>query len=147
MVAYGFLGITCAAGPFILLLALVTGIQRAMFIHASIPTDGVIVGLGQPAGRKRSSIGRFPVFQFSTQGGTSVTVYSNITQSPPPWKFNQRVPVLYLQNHPQDARIDSFVQLWEPQVVLGVVGAAFSSWPAMILWSRRRLQNARLAKA
>lgn len=142
IIAYGFLGIICAAGPCMLLLAAFTGIERAVFIHSAIPTEGAIVGLGQPRGSKRSSRSRFPVFEFTTQGGTSVTVYSNISQSPPPWKFGQRVPVLYLQKHPQDAHIDSFAQLWEPQVVLGVVGGAFSTMPWMVVRARRKARNA-----
>ncbi|HTV16092.1 MAG TPA: DUF3592 domain-containing protein [Acidobacteriaceae bacterium] len=145
IIAYGFLGIICAAGPFMLLLDVVTGIQRVGFIHSAIPAEGVIVGLGRPAGRKQSYRGRFPVFQFTTQGGASFTVYSNISQSPPPWKFGERVPVLYRQRHPQDAHIDSFVQLWGPQVVLTVVGGAFSTIPLLIVRGRRRAKISKRA--
>jgi hypothetical protein len=51
--------------------------------------------------------------------------------------LGSRVPVLYEQDHPANAHIDSFAQLWEPQVVLGVVGGGFSIFPLLIILARR----------
>lgn len=138
IVAYLFLGVVCSAGPIMLLIATATGIERALFIHSSLPADGVIVALRQPPSRRHTNQSRSPIFRFMASNGQSYTVTSYIAQRPSPWRFGDHVPVLYQPGHPENASIDSFVQLWEPQVVLSIVGASFSSVPFLIFRARRR---------
>jgi hypothetical protein len=138
IVAYLFLGIICAAGPVILSIVVVTGIERALFISSSASAQGVIVALRVVHPYRHSDRSRSPVFRFTTKDGSSFTVASNISQSPAPWQFGDQVPVLYQPGHPENAHIDSFVQLWEPQVILGIVGGAFSVIPLLIFVRRRR---------
>jgi Protein of unknown function (DUF3592) len=137
IVAYLFLAVVCSAGPIVLLIAAGTGIERALFIHASRPADGVIVGLAWVPTRKFTRA-RFPVFRFTTSDGQSYSVTSTNAQSPPPWRLGDRVAVLYDPRHPQNAHIDSIVQLWEAQMILGVVGAGFSTVPLLFFLVRRR---------
>lgn len=141
IIAYLFLGVLFAAGPFVLLIAIGTGIERALFVRSSIPAEGVIVGLSPAHPYRPTDRSRFPVFRFATKDGGSFTVTSNIAQSPSPWRFGDPVPVLYRQDHPENAHIDSFVQLWEPQVVLGIVGGGFSVIPLLILFRGRRSRS------
>src|ERR1700692_3761327 len=135
IIAYLFLGIFCAAGPVMLLIAIGTGIERALFVRSCISAAGVIVA-PRPAHYKSSARSGFPIFRFTATDGRSFTVTSNIAQSPFPWRFGDPVPVLYQQDHPENAHLDSFVQLWEPQVILGIVGGGFSVIPLLILFRR-----------
>jgi hypothetical protein len=138
MVAYLFIGIFCAAGPVVLLIAAVTGVERALFIHSAFPADGVIVGLLQAPPLTTRNRARSPIFRFTTNDGRTFTVTSHIAQRPVPWRFGDRVPVLYEPRHPENAAIDAFAQLWEPQVVLGIVGGGFSTLPLLIFLRRSR---------
>ncbi len=137
IIAYLFVGIVCAAGPIVLVIAAGTGIERALFVHSSLKAEGVIVGLS-PVRPYRSNTSWRPVFQFTAEDGRSFTVLSNIGQRPSPWKQGEHVAVLYQADHPENAHIDSFGELWMPQVILGVVGAAFSSITLLVLLRRRR---------
>jgi hypothetical protein len=138
IIAYLFVGVLCAASPVMLLIAAGTGIERALFLHSSLSADGVIVGLRVPRPSRSSDKSRSPVFRFTANNGMSFTVISNIAQIPSPWKQGDAVRVLYQQDHPENAHIDSFVQLWMPQVVVGIVGGAFSAIPLLIFLRRRR---------
>jgi hypothetical protein len=143
IIGYLLVGIFCAAGPFILLIAAVTGIQRFLFVRSSLSADGIVVALRHVrSSSKPMSNSCAPIFRFTAQSGTSFTVTSDIAQNPPRWRFGDRVPVLYQPDHPENAHIDSFVQLWEPQVILGVVGGGFSAFPLLIFFARLR-SNAR----
>lgn len=140
IIAYLFLGIIFSAGP-VLLIAIGTGMERALFVRSSISVEGVIAALRPAHPYRYGDKSRSPVFRFTAKDGRSFTVSSNIAQSPSPWRFGDLVPVLYQQDHPENAHIDSFVQLWEPQVILGIVGGGFSVMPLLILLRRRRSRN------
>ncbi len=137
IIAYLLVGIFCSAGPVMLLIAAGTGVERAVFLHSSLSADGVVVAL-RPRATRSSKYSWMPVFRFTTQDGRTFTVTSNIAQSPSPWKFGDHVPVLYQPDHPENAHIDSFFQLWAPQVIVGIVGAGFSTVPLLIFLRRRR---------
>ena len=136
IVAYLFVGIFCAAGPVTLLVAAGTGIERALFIRSSSSAEGVVVALRGVPGSSKTSLA--PVFRFTAQNGMSFTVSSNIYQRPSTWQLGGRVRVLYQEEHPENAHIDSFWQLWMPQFVLGIVGGGFSVIPLLVLLGRRR---------
>jgi hypothetical protein len=119
-----------------LLIAAGTGGERALFIHSSSRAEGTVVALRRVPGSVRKSTA--PVFRFATQSGTTVTVSSDIYERPSQWQPGERVPVLYEEEHPERARIDSFWQLWMPQFVLSLVGAGFSLVPLFLFLRSRR---------
>jgi hypothetical protein len=140
LIAYLFVGVLCGAGPVLLLIAAGTGLERALFVRSSLSAEGIVVALRYVRSSSKSSTSRTcaPVFHFTARNGMSFTVTSNIAQSPSPWKFGDHVPVLYQEDDPENAHIDSFAQLWEPQVVLGAVGGACSIFTLLIVLRRRR---------
>jgi hypothetical protein len=134
--AYLLVGIFCGVGPVMLLVAAGTGIERAFFIRSSSSASGVVVALRRLPGSTKKSLA--PIFRFATQNGMSFTVSSNIYQSPSTWQLGGRVRVLYQEDRPENAHIDSFWQLWMPQFVLGIVGGGFSVIPLLIFLRRPR---------
>jgi hypothetical protein len=136
LVAYLFVGIICAAGPFLLLIAGVTAIQRVIFLHTAQPVEGQVIALRQAPTRRSSRPSYFPIFAFKAADGQTYTVTSNIADRQTAW-LGKPVRVLYLPHDPQTARIDTFAQLWEGQIIPAVIGAAFSTIPLLILFRRR----------
>jgi hypothetical protein len=45
--------------------------------------------------------------------------------------------VLYINHHPETARIDSFKQLWVPPLIFAFLGGILTIFPALILKARR----------
>lgn len=142
LVAYIFVGILCAAGPFLLLIAGVTAVQRVVFLHAAEPVQGQVVALREAPRRRNDRPSYFPIFRFTATDGQSYTVTSNIAEQQIAW-LGTPVRILYLPSHPQTARIDTFAQLWEGQIIPGVVGAAFSFIPLLVLFRRRAVESRR----
>jgi hypothetical protein len=136
IMAYLLVGILCAAGPVMILVAAGTGIERAFFIRSSASADGVVVALRRVPGSTKKSLA--PIIRFTAQNGMSFTVGSNIYQSPSTWQLGGHVRVLYQEDRPENARIDTFWQLWMPQFVLGIVGGGFSVIPLLVFLGRRR---------
>ena len=137
VIAYVLVGVLCAAGPVMLLIAAGTGLERFLFVRSSLSTDGVIVALRHtPRPGKPMSQSCSPIFRFTANNGMSMTVTSHISQSQCPWQIGERVRVLYQQDHPENARIDSLVQLWGPQIILGIIGAVLSIFPLLIVLRR-----------
>jgi hypothetical protein len=139
IVVYLFAGLICVVGPGLLLIAAVTGVERALFLHSAATAEGAIIAMRetpQSAGKTRKSFS--PIFQFKAANGRSYTVTSNIAERPTSWRLGGPVQVLYQPDRPENAHIDSFAQLWMLQMVVGVVGAAFSTIPVLILIRRFR---------
>jgi hypothetical protein len=136
IVVYLFVGLVCVVGPGLLLIAAVTGVERALFLHSAATAEGAIIALRETQSAGSKSF--FPIFQFKAANGKSYTVTSNIAERPTSWRLGGPVRVLYQPDRPENAHIDSFAQLWMLQVVVGVVGAAFSTIPVLILIRRFR---------
>ena len=136
---YVFIRFLCVAGPVFLLISAVAGLGRARFVHTALATRGVVVDF-----RYISSVSRLntwacaPVFRFTAKNGMSFTVTSHSGQNPCPWRLGDSVRVLYKEDHPERARIDSFFQLWLFPVVFGFLGAVGTYFPLRIFLLRRR---------
>ena len=138
IVVYLFVGLVCVVGPGLLLIAAVTGVERALFLHSAVTAEGALIALRETTSAGRTSKSSFPIFQFKAANGTSYTVTSNIAERATSWRLGGPVRVLYQPDRPENAHIDSFAQLWMLPVVVGVVGAAFSTIPVLSLIRRFR---------
>ncbi|HXQ64712.1 MAG TPA: DUF3592 domain-containing protein [Steroidobacteraceae bacterium] len=137
LIAYVFLGSFCIAGPLCLVIALGSAVQRAGLIFSGMRAEGTVIGK-QQMGSTRVSYA--PVVQFVASDGRAYVVSSDVYGRESAFKYGEHVNVLYRQDHPESARIDAFAPLWTFPLVFGVVGAAFSVVPAIVLasWMRRR---------
>ena len=146
LIAYLFLGSFCVAGPVLLIVALSAAAQRGALIYFGMHTEGTVIAK-RTTGSSRPTYA--PVVQFTAIDGRTYTFVSNVYGREAAFQYGERVPVLYRQNHPELARIDAFAQLWTLPLVSGVVGAAFSIIPALMIvaWRRRRDAGADAAGA
>lgn len=136
LIGYAFVGSFCLAGPLLLILALGTTAQRCTLLVSGLRAEATVVGARATESTRPSYA---PVFQFTTSSGRSYTVSSDV-YGESPVRNGQRLQVLYWPKHPESARIDAFAPLWTMPLVVGAVGAAFCTIPAIILVScmRRR---------
>jgi hypothetical protein len=76
--AYLFVRLLCVAGPFFLLIAAITGLERARFVHSSLRAKGVVVDLHSISVANRpNSWACAPIFRFTAKDGRSYTVTSH----------------------------------------------------------------------
>ena len=137
LIAYVFVGSFCLAGPLCLVIAFGSAVQRAALIYCGLQAEGTVIAK-QPSGSTRVTYA--PVFRFTASDGRAYVVASDVSGRESAFKYGQHVQVLYWQDHPESARIDAFAALWTFPLVFGVVGAAFSVIPAVVVtsWMRRR---------
>jgi Protein of unknown function (DUF3592) len=137
LIAYVFLGSFCIAGPLCLFIALGSALQRAALIYSGLRAEGTVIAKQQMGS---TQVTYAPIFQFAASDGRTYVVTSNVYGRESAFKYGEHVRVLYRQDHPESARIDAFAALWTLPLVFGVVGAAFSVIPALVLasWMRRR---------
>jgi hypothetical protein len=137
LIACVFLGTFCIVGPLCLLIALGSALQRAALIYSGLRAEGAVIGK-QQMGSTRVTYA--PVVQFAASDGRTYVVSSDVYGRETAFKYGGHVSVLYRQDHPESARIDAFAPVWTFPLVFGVVGAALSVVPAIVLasWMRRR---------
>ena len=144
VVALVFVSFILLAGPAILLIDAISFVRTALFVHAAARTQGTIIGLSEyyerRTGRTRTSgtPSYAPVFRFTADDGQTYIVASNMFNNPPHFTIGQQVTVLYEKGLPTHANVDTFLQLWMPQLVLTIVGGGFCMLPALVIWRRIR---------
>lgn len=137
LIGYLFLGSFCIAGPLLLAIALGSAAQRAVLILSGTHVEGTVIAK-RPTGSSRVTYA--PVIQFTADDGRAYVVTSDVYGRESAFSYGEQVRVIYRRSNPEAARIDVFAQLWTFPLVFGVVGAAFSVIPVLVLltWLRRR---------
>jgi Protein of unknown function (DUF3592) len=141
MIAYFFVGIFYAVGPLLLIIAIGLSIPTARFVLASTPTDGKIIYMQRVYFRQFSKSFYKPVVRFTANDGQIHSFVADSRSGLTALKLGDTVRVRYIQDHPDTARIDTVAQLWMPQLILAVLGAAFTTVPIRIQMRRRALRQ------
>jgi hypothetical protein len=141
LVKWTFLSI----GPLFLGGALIDAHFTQKFLRESVTVDGRIVGLKPVPSTRRVTFA--PVFRFPVEGSHPVTVVSNTSSNPPVFKPGEVVKVHYRKDHPENAMIDSFGQLWLGDVVFASVGVLSVGISVLILVAARKRKRPSLAVA
>jgi hypothetical protein len=138
--AYGFIGAFAIGTLVLLAIAIGSTVQRATLIYSGSSADGTVVAKKQVGTLKGGAAAYAPMVQFSASDGHTYVVTSDFSGPESAYQFGQHVRILYMPNHPLGARIDAFAPLWTLPLLTGVVGAAFSLVPAIVVvsWLRRR---------
>jgi hypothetical protein len=122
-----------ALGALFLAGALIDAHFTQKFLRESVTTDGTVVGLKPTHRVRRRRVTFAPVFRFVTEDGRPVTVVSHTSSNPPAFNLGEAVKVHYKKDHPDDALIDSFGQLWLGDIVFASAGALFTGIGLLIL--------------
>ena len=94
------------------------------FLSLSTRTDGKVTSIVQG----RSSKGQYmysPEISFTDAEGKILSFTSNLSTNSPNYKVGEAVSVLYNKDNHQDAKINTFFQLWFGTIVLSILGVVF----------------------
>jgi Protein of unknown function (DUF3592) len=111
----------CVVGSLMLSLSLVMAVRTEQFLRRSVATHGRVVENVELVDRDSRTYA--PVFEFADAAGKMHRVQSRVSSNPPDFAVGQPIGIRYERNDVEDARPDSFGQLWAISVVLGVAGA------------------------
>ncbi len=64
----------------------------------------------------------YPTYTFTDASGASHTVHSSAGSNPPDYSVGDAVEILYVQDSPTKAKINSFFSLWGLPTVLSILG-------------------------
>lgn len=143
LIAYGFVGAFCVVGPLFLIIALSSAVHRAVFIHTALRAEATVIEM-RPTRTTRHAAGMYiPLVRYTADDGRTYILVSDTPVRPSSLSLGEQVTVLYQQGHPETARIDAFSPLWTFSLVFGIVGAAFTSFPVLILVNRIRVNRIR----
>lgn len=129
----------------ILLLAIGVFVTRRtrQFIAAAETAEGVVLeNLWQYSSSRNSSGTYHPRVRFRTQRGNEVEFVSDTGSSPPSYRPNESVEVVYDPENPQRASINSFWNLWLGSIILFGLGVVFTGvGVGPIVWMRKQQQS------
>ena len=111
----------CVVGSLMLVLSLAMAVRTEQFLRRSVATHGRVVENVELVDRDSRTYA--PVFEFADATGKTHRVQSRVSSNPPDFAVGQPIGIRYERNHAEDARPDSFGQLWATTFVLGVAGA------------------------
>jgi hypothetical protein len=123
-------------GPILMGFGILWTVQTLVFLHHATQTEGSIVALTPYKGAD-NSIESAAIYQFYSSNGTRHTRQSSLRSNPPDFAVGDQVGILYRLDNPEDARIDTFMQLWFVPLIVGVVGT-LASLSGVSLWARYR---------
>lgn len=140
VVGWLLIGLGCAA----LLGACGAAIYSWHFTSVALRTSGTVIEMREQTDKESGSVSYAPTFRFQDASGAAHTVSSGFYSSPPEFHVGDVIVVLYRSNDPQDARIDSYWQVWGLPSLLGIggcielpIGLIIVLWPKIIGRFRR----------
>jgi hypothetical protein len=138
-------------GFLFLLVAICIAAYSWNFLRHAQPSQGLVIGLAEKQDRGDHSAARAPIFAF--QDGSGITHTNNKSasySSPPDYQIGEKVPVLYNRLNPDQAKINSFMEIWGISAIQGGLGLVLMAvGTGMLLWPRfvNRFRNAPVSSA
>jgi hypothetical protein len=135
---------------FVIGLGLFTGgifaIQHTRrFVQTAVEVPGVVI---ENVWREKQDRDRgtswvsYPRIRFRNREGQEVTFTSTTGSSPPSYRVNEPVTILYDPQEPHNASIKSFAELWLLPVILCGMGLIFSSFGIVaVVWKGARTRK------
>jgi uncharacterized integral membrane protein len=125
-------------GFLLLGLSAVFALHTWLFLLRSARAVGTVTELRVDYDDQHRETNYAPVFAFAAGDGQSHAVVSDTWANPPAFRVGEQVPVRYLVDDPQTAKIATFWQLWSFPVVFALVGSAFAGANVFLFLYERR---------
>lgn len=109
-------------GAALLAFAIWLASDSIKFLYGSLHAEGVVVELVEKAGKDRDNNHMmlwYPVVEFTAQPDQTIHFESRLGSSPSMYSKGQSVDVVYQPFNPQDARINSTMDMWYMPGFLG----------------------------
>ena len=123
-------------GTMFLVVGLPLLVETLQFLWSAARTQGRVIGyLEQETGDSRMSHVWHPQVEFEDQQGQRQTVTLGIGGDRKRYKEGFSVPILFDPTCPSDAKIDSFLHIWQFPLMF-TVGGVFGIGMAFVIWLR-----------
>ncbi len=109
--------------PF-LVISIFVGVANYKFIHTADRAQGKVVELISSQDSEGSRTYR-PKVSFQSTNGESHEYISSSGTNPPAHKVGDKVTLYYENSNPDNAKIDSFMDLWFLPAIMGLLGVIF----------------------
>jgi len=110
------------------------------FIGEALTAPGVVIELVRS--RSNDSTTYTPVVEYTTEKGQKIEFTSSVGSNPPSHSKGDQIEVLYHEDTPQQAKINSFFSLWLGPILLLVLGSIFSIVGfSLVLYPRLKSKN------
>ena len=121
------------AGFILLSICAYTALEAHAFATAAIRTPGTVTDVPQSNQCSR------PVISFVDVQGGERSFRTKVCSSPPAFSVGEKVVVLYRENAPAEARVESLGEQWFTCLITGIIGSALVLGSALAWAYRRRL--------
>jgi uncharacterized protein DUF3592 len=111
-------------GVVVLISGAVSVLKVRSRITSSLSADGLVTAFA--TGMGRSGYLYYPLVQFKTPSGQTISFQSSVGNSRPGYSIGQQVKVLYDARNPQQAEIDDSSSLWLVPGCMLAMGLAFT---------------------
>lgn len=136
------------------LVFLVAGIGLAVWGYVNVKnkidgsvyvkTEGTVVSMRLVPPTQDAGETWTPTIKFKDRNGKEFTFESNVSSDPPAYQIGEKVELLYPEDRPEDAFINSWIEKWLTPVLLGIAGLVMlccSIW--MIFTAFRREKSSK----
>jgi hypothetical protein len=135
---FGLIGIV------LLLAGLGCGIATLVARQGAVHTEGQVIDQVRSGSSRRNRGGYLIVVRYADAHGNRYEVSSRIGSNPPAAATGESVGIYYPPEHPEDGRIDLFLENWFLACLFGGLGSVFGAIGggfALSLWRERRLHE------
>ncbi|MGA8102632.1 MAG: DUF3592 domain-containing protein [Candidatus Acidiferrales bacterium] len=134
-----FFGVFAVVGVGLLIGGVVAIQHTRHFLATAISVPGVVTENVWHESRSQSSNSThwafYPRIRFRTTDGQEISFITNTGSSPPAYRVNEPVTILYEPQQPYHAYIRSFSELWLLPTILFPMGVIFCSFGAVaVIW-------------
>jgi len=126
--------VSALAGSFILWSAFREARAVWRLVRVSLKSRGTVRGFHEdtfPGSRGKCY---FPLIEFTARDGSVVRFQSGSGSGRPAYVVGAQVPVRYDPSQPDQARVDSFGELWRGSILMAILGSLFWGATAFIYW-------------
>lgn len=120
------------AGVGLLAMAGFSVVSEYRFLSQASRATGTVVDMEAGTSRRSSSRGSsgsqpvyYPIVGFTTDAGQAIRFRGSVGSNPPGFQRGDTIKVVYPASQPEDAQIDSFMQLWFFSLITGGMGILF----------------------
>jgi hypothetical protein len=124
-------------GPCLLAAALISAYRTHAFLSTSEAAEATVIRLQEFWNLNHTTASYAPVFTFAAGDGRAYTVTSNMATNPPVFKVGEHAQAHYPKGHPEQARLDSFSQLWLMDVANEIIGSIFTLLLLALFFARK----------
>ena len=124
----------------IVMLALTayTVFNTRQFMASALIAEGTVTDLSESIDPDDNSSSWYPVVRFTARNDQEVEFRSNVGSNPPSFEIGDIVEVAYQADDVENARVNTFGQLWTMSLIFGFLGTIFGGFSFAFWYTNRK---------